>query len=670
VIKVKFGINTTLDGLSHLISLSEIVAGAKTSPNELMSFTVALLFVRLLQGRLDADASVRSNRKNILPVCVQGFRFVSHALRCYTYAKGSVEESMLDSLKNPYDWFTATDQTKTKREANLIAMTSSAKNLYNLIAQGLYLAESESVFLEAEANLGKKSEERQVFFYTKFNAEVLVENLYRKEVQQAGEHLFRIAAGVKEAASTTENGDKPVDDDVDVVQAMEAEESEEDIKHRKLLAGREAHAKMIYRDHVTLLQRPATREDFTNSLGNSPLVIARHSFALDWKHGWVFDAGADRNTIVSDASNKSAANCPPPPDIPIAKLFFDTAVGIAEATAESRDICLLPSCKSKSAVQSYQPLLIKMKETEDLQIVYKQSAGKQRDSLQETVLGRTFKNLKFESTPRLYYQLTTTGADCMLQVALIDTKTNEITKAVKQSIVGEIGLQPKERIMTDTDLTQLFYFEKTVETWEEIFHHFELTSGTFCTLGGGNIVIAALKRDMKILGLARNSAHLEFVNGRVLKFLFDASQKKDSPYFLSRDDLLDRLGYEREEKAAVAIEKKKGQLVNKTSEATNVSDEQDKGVVEDEDEEEEEEEEEEEYFGEEDDVAADLGSLFVEPKKKKAKLTTGATGETEKPKKAAAKTKAAVAAKAKAKAKASAKAAAKAAAKALATLEA
>jgi hypothetical protein len=257
-----------------------------------------------------------------------------------------------------------------------------------------------------------------------------------------------------------------------------------------------------------------------------------------------------------------------------------------------------------------------MKEIEDLQIVYKQSAGKQRDSLQETVLGRTCKHLKFESTPRLYYQLTTTGADCMLQVASIDTKTNEIAKAMKQSIVGEIGLQQKERMMKDTDLTQLFYFDKSIETWEEIFHHYELTSGTFCTLGGGNIVIAALKRDMKILGLARNSAHLEFVNGTVLKFLVDASQKKDSPYFLSRDDLLDRLGYAREEQAAVSIEKKKGQHVKKTSEAANVSDEEDKGEVEDEDEEEEEEEEEENFFSDEDAAAADLGSLFPAKKKK------------------------------------------------------
>ena len=134
-----FGMNCSLDGISHLVSLSEYVSGATSGRNtfqsDLFDFAIELLLVRLLQGRLDTDASVRSNRKNILPACVQGFRFVAHALRTYTYRENSVDATMLSATSSPFTHFTAKQDVQTNRDASLVVMAQSAHNLYQIITQ-------------------------------------------------------------------------------------------------------------------------------------------------------------------------------------------------------------------------------------------------------------------------------------------------------------------------------------------------------------------------------------------------------------------------------------------------------------------------------------------------------------------------------------------------------
>ena len=67
-------------------------------------------------------------------------------------------------------------------------------------------------------------------------------------------------------------------------------------------------------------------------------------------------------------------------------------------------------------------------------------------------------------------------------------------------------------------------------------------------------MVAALKQQMRFVGLYRNDAQKEIVDATCLEFLFKSSlEDETAPYFVSRADLLTRLGYETETKGSLVM---------------------------------------------------------------------------------------------------------------------
>ena len=56
----------------------------------------------------------------------------------------------------------------------------------------------------------------------------------------------------------------------------------------------------------------------------------------------------------------------------------------------------------------------------------------------------------------------------------------------------------------------MHHWEKTTETWMEVFHHYGLTSIATCTGGRFPLVAAAVVMNVRALVMCRNEDHMEF----------------------------------------------------------------------------------------------------------------------------------------------------------------
>ena len=102
-----------------------------------------------------------------------------------------------------------------------------------------------------------------------------------------------------------------------------------------------------------------------------------------------------------------------------------------------------------------------------------------------------------------------------------------------------------EKMLKPTDKVVLFYLEKRQEVYEEILHHFQITSITVASCGRLQLLQACVKLGIKCLALCRNAAHLKLLKDDLLAWMFEESLTNECCYFyLKRKDLIDQLGLE------------------------------------------------------------------------------------------------------------------------------
>ena len=302
---------------------------------------------------------------------------------------------------------------------------------------------------------------------------------------------------------------------------------------------------------------------------------------------------------------------------------------------------------------------------EPLIVVYSEaseaSRGKRR--LNETILCAYDKEPKAEQSPRLHYTLTSIATNAILLVEKPSPDSLLTTRDSKEALFGSVGMSDRELALPPQAKVISYQHAKDIKLWEEVFHQLKLTSACSPTLDKGLIVVAAIKRQMRFVGLYRNDAQKDLVDATCLEFLFKSSLEDEStPYFVSRAELLNRLGYEAETKGALGIKQPspnvmRSLLANAAKNSGEKPEEVDdsEGVDEDmdeedgEDEEEEEEEEPKEGNGDDDSGEFALENLFAPPPKKQKVAEHEATAQ------AKAKAKAEAKAKAKGEAKAEAK---------------
>ena len=89
------------------------------------------------------------------------------------------------------------------------------------------------------------------------------------------------------------------------------------------------------------------------------------------------------------------------------------------------------------------------------------------------------------------------------------------TKDQKIAILGDTSLTQKNKKAAATDEIILLLWEKCRRVWREVFHHVDLKTCVFGTIGTGEILLASLDAQMKVLAFGKNAAHVKLVRDRV-----------------------------------------------------------------------------------------------------------------------------------------------------------
>ena len=99
------------------------------------------------------------------------------------------------------------------------------------------------------------------------------------------------------------------------------------------------------------------------------------------------------------------------------------------------------------------------------------------------------------------------------------------------AVLGE-GCLDKSAAPTEKEVC--FHWEKPVEVWEDIFHHYALSSVVIASVGRLPILQAAVKLGVKVTALCRNEVHMELVRKSMVEFLIkDSERNEEVLYFES-----------------------------------------------------------------------------------------------------------------------------------------
>ena len=264
---------------------------------------------------------------------------------------------------------------------------------------------------------------------------------------------------------------------------------------------------------VRLVERPGLKAQYVQLFSESLLVQQRSTFRLsasedkDWRHGWFYDPCADQEPRISEQSKKAIESTSPQPDAPVSKMFFEAAL----AVGKDQDVLIAPNARSQGASRILQTHLAKASHPDSLMLIYKEYPGKGKRKLTETVHAGSMKAFGLQpARARLHYQMTTTTSDAIVQVLDMDEPL-EVQVQQKAAILGADQMMAVEKMKAPTDKVVLFHWEKRQEVYEEIFHHFQLTSLTTASCGRLPLLKACVKMGIKVLALYRNeTVHCEW----------------------------------------------------------------------------------------------------------------------------------------------------------------
>ena len=371
------------------------------------------------------------------------------------------------------------------------------------------------------------------------------------------ENAAKYSAGRPEELAPPADSEQQGDDGSRAADSQRQEENDSDVemvsggagedKEKRLKEAREMHVSRALDDMIRFVERPSMKAGYISLFNESLVIQQRASFRRPkyehqaWRHGWMYDGCADQEPKIGDQCKKNVNNVPPQPDQPVAKMFFEASM----AVAKDGDLLLAPNARSAGASKILLKYFEKASHTESLSLVYKEYPGRGKQKLTEVVHAASMKPYGFQpAEARLYYQLTTTTTDAIVQVRDVEEPA-KVHLQDKVAILGQDQLMAHEKMLKPTDQTVLLHWEKRQDVYEEIFHHFHLSSITTASCGRIQLIKACLKMGIRCLALYRNAAHLKVLKQDVLSFMYTESETNpECYYYLKRDDLIEQLGLE------------------------------------------------------------------------------------------------------------------------------
>ena len=143
--------------------------------------------------------------------------------------------------------------------------------------------------------------------------------------------------------------------------------------------------------------------------------------------------------------------------------------------------------------------------------------------------------------------MSTTQSNCLVQVDDEAEHKPEwmVTREQKLAILGPDSLTATQKNVEMGDQVVLFHWEKPVKLWEEIFHHYGLTSMVVASVGRLPLLQAAVNLGIRTLALCRNTDHMKVAKESMINWMvIESSINQEAPYFVSRAMLIDQYGLE------------------------------------------------------------------------------------------------------------------------------
>ena len=538
--RIDLGPRNALDMLSKMIKISQCTAAGFEETELPGGFrcVMELLFVRMKTGITSEDIAGRSLARDEIPVLIGTVKLVRHLLEKFSF-NGKAEAKVLANLDSPLAWF---EGTRSSSEA-LMIVRPSCKALHTFIT-GLYAGKWDHVFREMAEVVGKRKLDTTIANHGRFRLREDIENVYNKEKQQQ-ENAAKFAASGAPATPVVEVLAASSQEEAQGTASEAESEVDTENKEHKLKAARAKHVQAALGDAVRFVQRPALKSDFVTLFSESLLVQNRTAFRQDdetassWRHGWLYECCADQEPKIADKSKNHIRAVSPQPDAPMAKMFFEAVLSIAT----ENDILLAPNGRSAGASRTLLGLLSKPGSSDALNITYKEHASKGRSRLHEVVHIATTKPCGLQpARARLYYQLTTTASDSIIQAADMEA-TDKVEQQEKLAIMGEDNLLPTEKMLKPTEKVVLFHWEKPQEVYEEMLHHLRLTGLTTASCGRLQLLKACVNRQVKCLALYRNETHHHILQRDLFAWMLEESlTNPQTAYYLTRKDLIEQLG--------------------------------------------------------------------------------------------------------------------------------
>ena len=123
-----------------------------------------------------------------------------------------------------------------------------------------------------------------------------------------------------------------------------------------------------------------------------------------------------------------------------------------------------------------------------------------------------------------------------------------VTREQKLAILGPDSLTATQKNVEMGDQVVLFHWEKPVKLWDEIFHHYGLTSIVVASVGRLPLLQAAVNLGIRTLALCRNEDLMKVAKESMINWMvIESSINQEAPYFVSRAMLIDQYGLEPDE---------------------------------------------------------------------------------------------------------------------------
>ena len=489
------------------------------------AFVMNLFWERLKNGAWPCDMSKTTLRNTYLPAAITACKLLETVRETFTYPAGSPDAGCMQAWISSVPWDEKFELPKHSSGA-LFALRRSTRSVITF-CEALLTGAFDADLKSAAGQKITLKPGRELFELERFGGLPLIEQF------QTEEHA-RLSIPASTAAVLNTLGDDADDCGGDVIMSqassvapagddrsqLSAAEIEKKVKH---------HRKQSVRKHfesmVSLEIRPASKDAMVQYLKSDPFISSRRRLFVQDEWGsflfW-YDCGGDVEPRPNKKEGMNPFRTLCAPDIAFVRIFFESVLA-ADVFDEERDVCGAYLGRNITAAKEGRAIMAKapVTKTVELKLVYQERSvfrGFKESSDDITLCMSHADFRRYPGLPRLHYTLTTTACDCMVMVEPPGAR-REVPVSDKVAVHGAAFAHD----LSPDDDVALFSLEFHWKTFCDLLHQLKTKGVVAASLGSGEILLACLMMNIKIIGFARNAAHKKIVEDFAVEELLKLS---------------------------------------------------------------------------------------------------------------------------------------------------